>query len=111
MSDLQEEQSLPVVLKLINFMKKTYQTSSTAAGRRQWLIDGWMIRNKIQADLHRNLLKARYSSEATSIIYAETFELPEYGHQPTPEELERLLPRWEHFSTGLSTIDQSWSFF
>ena len=61
--------------------------------RRQWLADGWLPRDRQQAEAARAQLKSRYGEPGLTVNYAETFELSEYGRQPEPGELNDLLPR------------------
>ncbi len=65
------------------------QVPKTAEGRSRFLIDGWLCRNRTQAERNRDRLEAKYG---TRVHYAETFELSEYGRSPAPEELEPLFP-------------------
>lgn len=64
------------------------------AERLQWLQAILMKQNLIQADQFRPLLSARYGDLAQGAVFAETFELSEYGRRPDniTEELNRLLP-------------------
>ena len=69
------------------------QVPQSDTDRRNWLIqtwDPWMLR---MTDCCREQLFARYGDEkAKQIRYAETFEICEYGNQPTSEELKSLFP-------------------
>lgn len=60
-------------------------------GRRNFLIDGWLGRNRDQAEQFRGLLSQCGGN--ASAIYAETFELSEYGRQIEADELHALFPR------------------
>ena len=60
--------------------------------RRKWLAEGWLPRDRSQADSAREQLKARYGKSSLKVKYAETFELSEYGRQPEPGELNALFP-------------------
>lgn len=47
-----------------------------------------------QADQYRELIQQNYGAElASQTQYAESFEVCEYGRQPTPEELKELFPQ------------------
>ncbi len=72
--------------------KRLNEVPEDPAGRRQWLKDGWLVRNRIQAERFRNLLHARYGDRAAEVEFAETFELSEYGRQLTDDELAGLFP-------------------
>lgn len=64
-----------------------------AAERRAWL--GSQLRERFAqpARTYRDLLAARYgAARAAGVASAEAFEVSEYGHRPTPEEVERLFP-------------------
>ncbi len=62
------------------------------AGRRQWLLDGWVCDDRKQAELARPLLAKSRGVSAPPALYAETFEISEYGRAPAPGELARLFP-------------------
>jgi hypothetical protein len=67
-------------------------SAGDAEGRRQWLRDGWLVRNKKQADKARAALAAKYGPAGNKTVYAETFEISEYGRQPSPEDISALFP-------------------
>ncbi len=60
--------------------------------RKKFLTDGWLFRNRDQAEMAGEKLKSRYGEKAAEIKYAETFELSEYGRQPEVEELNEMFP-------------------
>lgn len=61
--------------------------------RRKYLHDRWVNRQGGEAKQYRGLLQQWYGEElGNKIQYAETFEVCEYGRQPTPEELRELFP-------------------
>ena len=65
------------------------------AVRKQEFIDHCMWKPvwTRQADQYRDLIQRTYGAElATSTRYAESFEVCEYGRQPTQEELKDLFP-------------------
>lgn len=60
--------------------------------RKKWLMDGWLKRNEIQADLASEQLHDKYAKKQRTIKFAETFELSEYGRQATPREMDEIFP-------------------
>jgi LmbE family N-acetylglucosaminyl deacetylase len=64
------------------------------AERLEWIKGIWMAPDAVQAESFRTLLEKRYGNEAAHAVYAETFELSEYGRIPDnlDDELNRLLP-------------------
>lgn len=67
--------------------------ASDDAARRFWSKQRWSFRQGREADQYRDLLIALYGEEKGSAVkYAETFEVSEYGRQPTPKELKELFP-------------------
>ncbi len=61
--------------------------------RRQWLRDRWVKYQTTEANNHRDALNRWYGEAAAEKIeYAETFEICEYGQQPTDEEIRTLFP-------------------
>jgi len=68
------------------------QVPTDPAGRRRWLLDGWVYRNQTQAELARALLAQSRGAATPSALYAETFEISEYGRIPMPRELAELFP-------------------
>jgi hypothetical protein len=53
----------------------------------------WIRRQSSEANRFRETLVKWYGPEkSTAIRYAETFEICEYGRQPSPEEIRRLFP-------------------
>ena len=58
--------------------------------RREGLRLEWLSYNQRQANLARALLVARHGEAGMKMLYAETFEVSEYGRQPTFEELNEL---------------------
>ena len=67
------------------------QVPNSTEQRRTHLTDGWLCRNRIQAASNRALLAGKYTT-ATDVKFAESFELSEYGYQPTNDELQKLFP-------------------
>ncbi|TWU18307.1 PIG-L deacetylase family protein [Allorhodopirellula heiligendammensis] len=53
----------------------------------------WQARSGNEADSYRNALVRWYGEEdGNAVKYAEVFEICEYGHQPTEEDIKRLFP-------------------
>ena len=66
-------------------------------GRREWLATTWMNRGlsglPSREDEVRSALQSWYGSDrAEEIDKVEVFEIAEYGHQPTREEILKLFP-------------------
>lgn len=59
--------------------------------RKKWLKDNWMKR-KISPEQHRGLEKWYGKEKVDKVKYAESFEITEYGSQPTEAEIRRLFP-------------------
>jgi LmbE family N-acetylglucosaminyl deacetylase len=67
--------------------------ASDEAGRRAWLKEKWSERQGNEADKFRAALVEWYGEErGKAVKYAETFEVCEYGRQPTRDELKKLFP-------------------
>lgn len=62
------------------------------AGKKEYIKNNWRARYDSLTARYTDELKAIYGREAENIAYIEAFELCEYGHQPTREELARLFP-------------------
>ncbi|RLE09915.1 PIG-L family deacetylase [Candidatus Aerophobetes bacterium] len=61
--------------------------------RKRWLKERMKIRFRKIADKYRALLKKRYGDEAGSkVLYAEAFEICEYGGKLTEEKRKGLFP-------------------
>lgn len=62
------------------------------AERRQWLMGAWTpwLTNMTACCVNR--LENRYGGEQ-AIVFAETFEICEYGRRPQADDLERIFPR------------------
>jgi N-acetylglucosamine malate deacetylase 1 len=70
--------------------------ASDEAGRRRWLKERWTGRQGNEADRYRAALMEWYGEEkGKAVKYAETFEICEYGRQPSREELKKLFPFFE----------------
>lgn len=67
--------------------------ASDDAGRRAWLKDRWTDRQSREATRARAALAQWYGEErGKAIKYAESFEICEYGRQPSPDEIRKLFP-------------------
>lgn len=63
------------------------------AARREWLRKRWHNRQSAEADRFRESLVKWYGDQAgQEVRYAETFEICEFGRQPTDDEIRRLFP-------------------
>ncbi len=62
------------------------------AERRRWLEETWTPLFREWTARARPVIEQWYGKAAATVRYAELFEVCEYGHQPTPEELRRLFP-------------------
>jgi len=61
--------------------------------RRAWLRERWDSRQTSEANQFRNALLKWYGDErGKQIKYAEAFEICEFGHQPTEDEIRKLFP-------------------
>jgi LmbE family N-acetylglucosaminyl deacetylase len=69
--------------------KRINDVPSDESERLRWLEEIFMDRDRLQAKQFRSLLSERYGPRADDVVYAETFELSEYGRQA---ELNELLP-------------------
>lgn len=67
--------------------------ASQPEARRAWLRERWHNRQAGEADRYRSSLLKWYGDDhGRSVRYAEAFEICEFGHQPTEEEIRRLFP-------------------
>ncbi len=62
------------------------------AERRVWLEETWTAAFEEPANRERKALEKRYGKAAAKVRFAETFEICEYGHQPSEEEIRDLFP-------------------
>lgn len=61
--------------------------------RREWLRDRWHTRQSGEANQYRTALQKWYGAAAGEAAqYAEAFEICEYGHQPSEQEIRELFP-------------------
>lgn len=62
-------------------------------GRLAWLRERWERRHGGEANQYRDALIERYGEErGKAVKFAETFEICEYGRQPSKEDLKKLFP-------------------
>jgi len=67
------------------------QVPKYPAERKKWLAAGPLASRKLQPEW-RAALEKRYGAQADRIQHVEAFEITEYGHQPTEEEIRKLFP-------------------
>jgi len=60
--------------------------------RKDFLRNGFIGNQKISEAKRQGLVKWYGTEKANSFKYAESFEICEYGHQPTDEEIRKLFP-------------------
>jgi LmbE family N-acetylglucosaminyl deacetylase len=61
------------------------------AARREWLVN-WRGQPSITPEMRESLLKWYGPEGAARVVHAEAFEIAEYGHQPSEEDILRLFP-------------------
>lgn len=67
--------------------------ASAVNERKAWLRERWEARQKGEADRARDVLVKWYGEDAGKAVkFAETFEICEYGRQPTDAEIKQLFP-------------------
>jgi LmbE family N-acetylglucosaminyl deacetylase len=59
--------------------------------RREWLVK-WRGQPSINAQTRASLEKWYGPQRAAQVVHAEAFEIAEYGHQPSEEDILRLFP-------------------
>ncbi|MEI7830493.1 MAG: PIG-L deacetylase family protein [Prolixibacteraceae bacterium] len=62
------------------------------AERKEWLKKRWIDRSIISAEQRAGLEKWYGKEKAATFKYAESFEITEYGSQPTEADIRRLFP-------------------
>ena len=67
------------------------QVPKDPAERKKWLATGPLASRKLQPEW-REALQKRYGAQADRVEHVEAFEITEYGHQPTEEEIRKLFP-------------------
>jgi hypothetical protein len=69
------------------------RSAGDPVARKEWLREAWSQRHTGITDKFRDTVIEWYGEEqGKQIKHAEVFEICEYGHQPTKEELRRLFP-------------------
>lgn len=72
---------------------RTVPPASDVVARKAWLKSRWETRQSGEAQRYRETLIRFYGEQAgKEVKYAETFEVCEYGRQPTEAELRVLFP-------------------
>ncbi len=59
--------------------------------RKEWLKERWTSR-ELSQEQEQGLQKWYSSKKADSFMYAESFEVCEYGHQPSEKEIKTIFP-------------------
>ena len=67
------------------------QVPNDPAERKKWLAKWPSAVRTLQPEWREGLAK-RYGAQADGIQHAEAFEITEYGHQPSEEEIRTLFP-------------------
>jgi LmbE family N-acetylglucosaminyl deacetylase len=70
---------------------KLEQVPKDAAERKRWLATSTLGARELQPEW-RQALRKRYGAQADRIQHAEAFEITEYGHQPSEQEIRDLFP-------------------
>jgi len=70
---------------------KLEQVPKDAAERKKWLATSMRGARELQPEWRQALTK-RYGAQAEHIQHAEAFEITEYGHQPSEQEIRDLFP-------------------
>jgi LmbE family N-acetylglucosaminyl deacetylase len=74
-------------------VEKNVPPADNEPARRAWLQRRWHLRQSGEADRYRtDLLKWYGNDKGTTVKFAETFELCEYGRRPSESELKDLFP-------------------
>jgi LmbE family N-acetylglucosaminyl deacetylase len=63
-----------------------------AEARREWLGERYRSRSGVSADVRAALEKWYGAERAQQVQFAEAFEIAEYGHQPSDDEIRRFFP-------------------
>lgn len=66
------------------------QVPAEPAARREWLASRWTRPNVTEG--HMPALRKFYGNRAANIRYVESFEIAEYGRQPSDDDIRQLFP-------------------
>ena len=72
--------------------EETDQVPEGLHERKSWMKAKWSPLFSEFTDRHRAVLEAHYGARAADIVFAEFFEICEYGRRPGPEEIRELFP-------------------
>src|SRR5215831_13476827 len=70
---------------------KLEQVPKDPAARKKWLAASTRGERELQRGW-RQALRKRYGAQAQHIQHAEAFEITEYGHQPSEQEIREMFP-------------------
>jgi LmbE family N-acetylglucosaminyl deacetylase len=68
------------------------EVPESESARREWLGQRFRNRSSIDQDVRATLEEWYGPERAQEVDFAEAFEVTEYGHQPSEEELRRIFP-------------------
>lgn len=68
------------------------EVPESETARRKWLEQRYRERSSISPDVRKALAKWYGTERAQEVQHAEAFEIAEYGHQPSDEEIRALFP-------------------
>jgi LmbE family N-acetylglucosaminyl deacetylase len=72
---------------------KSAPPANDVSARKAWLRAKWEQRQSSEANRFREALARWYGPErGRAVRFAEAFEICEYGHRPTPQEIRQLFP-------------------
>jgi LmbE family N-acetylglucosaminyl deacetylase len=71
--------------------RRLHEVPQDPVERRKWFV-GWRGRPNITPEIRENLEKWYGAERAKNAVHAESFEIAEYGSQPTDDEIRRLFP-------------------
>lgn len=71
------------------------------AERKKWLATSALASRELQP-AWRQALRQRYGAQAEHIQHAEAFEITEYGHQPSEQEIRAMFPFFPDLATSKS---------
>jgi hypothetical protein len=68
---------------------KSDQVPKDVVERKKWLATWSSVARELQPEW-REALQKRYGAQAAHIQHAEAFEITEYGHQPSEQEIRKM---------------------